>query len=273
MFRSVNFFLGGFREMADAASRPWDWDDPLELATTVDQFTADLARVGKLSAELSAAVLDRSHFDRLGLTGIEFAAFKTGHPRALGTDLVALTAEDGTRTEPGRVYRVDDTAYFAEMDITGTLPVADDTVDWVYAEHLIEHVTLRAGIAWLTEVRRILRPGGLVRLTTPDLRVYAESYVNGDSFFGKHRRRMNRALTGVAPAMPARGAFMFNQLFYVYGHRWLYDLEELRHALTTAGFAEDTITVRAFREGAMPDVADLDQVLRNDETIYVEALA
>ncbi|HTJ35127.1 MAG TPA: methyltransferase domain-containing protein [Dactylosporangium sp.] len=259
--------------MADDALRPWNWEDPQELAATVDLFTEDLARVEKLSPELSAAVLDRSHFDRLGLDGIEFAAFKTSHPRALGTDLVSLTAADGSRTEAGHVYRVDDAAYFAEMDITGPLPVADATVDWVYAEHLVEHVTLRAGIAWLTEVRRILRPGGVVRLTTPDLRVYAESYVNGDGFFGKHRRRMNRALTGVAPAMPERGAFMFNQLFYVYGHRWLYDETELRHALTSAGFAEDAITVRSFREGAIPDVADLDQVLRNDETIYVEASA
>jgi predicted SAM-dependent methyltransferase len=259
--------------MSEAALRPWNWEDPQELAATVDSFTDDLARVEKLAPELEAEVLDRSHFDRLGLTGIEFAAFKTSHPQGLGTDLVSLTAADGTKTGPGQVYRVDGSAYFAEMDITGPLPVADDTVDWVYAEHLIEHVTLQAGIAWLSEVRRILRPGGLLRITTPDLKVYAESYVSHDGFFGKHRRRMNRALTGVAPAMPARGAFMFNQLFYVYGHRWLYDLEELRYALTAAGFGEDAIAVRAYREGARPDVADLDQVLRNDETIYVEATA
>ncbi|MGI5243452.1 class I SAM-dependent methyltransferase [Dactylosporangium sp. CA-139066] len=259
--------------MADDALRPWNWEDPLELAATVDGFTEDLARVEKLSAEFPAAVLDRSHFDRLGLTGIEFAAFKTAHREGLGTDIVSLTAADGSRTEAGQVYRVDDAAYFTEMDITGVLPVADDTVDWVYAEHLIEHVTLKAGIAWLTEVRRILRPGGLLRITTPDLRVYAEAYVSGNSFFGKHRRRVNRALLGVAPAMAERGAFMFNQLFYVYGHRWIFDEEELRYALTSAGFADDAIAVRSFREGARPDVADLDQVLRNDETIYIEATA
>jgi predicted SAM-dependent methyltransferase len=259
--------------MSEDALRPWNWEDPQELAVTVDSFTEDLARVEKLAPEFTAEVLERAHFDRLGLTGIEFAAFKTNHPRALGTDLVSLTAADGTRTEAGQVYRVDDAAYFMEMDITGALPVAADTVDWVYAEHLIEHVTLKAGIAWLTEVKRILRPGGLLRVTTPDLRVYAQAYVNDDGFFGKHRRRMNRALTGVAPAMPARGAFMFNQLFYVYGHRWLYDREELTYALTAAGFAEDGIAVRAYRDGAIADVADLDQVLRNDETIYIEATA
>jgi predicted SAM-dependent methyltransferase len=259
--------------MADGGLPPWNWEDPEELATTVDRVTEELARVEKVSLELTAPVLDRSHFDRLGLTGIEFAAFKTDHRQALGTDLVSLTAADGTKTEPGHVYKVDDAAYFMEMDISARLPVADDTVDWVYAEHLIEHVTMKVGIAWLTEVRRVMRPGGLLRVTTPDLRIYAQSYVNGDGFFGKHRRRVNRALSGVAPAMPARGAFMFNQIFYVYGHRWIYDLEELQYALTSAGFAEDGIQVRAYRQGARQDIADLDQVLRNDESIYVEATA
>jgi hypothetical protein len=73
--------------------------------------------------------------------------------------------------------------------------------------------------------------------------------------------------------MPPRGAFMFNQLFYVYGHRWIYDLEELQHVLTAAGFDPEGITVRAYRDGARQDVADLDQVLRNDESIYIEATA
>jgi hypothetical protein len=66
---------------------------------------------------------------------------------------------------------------------------------------------------------------------------------------------------------------MFNQLFYVYGHRWIYDLDELSYALAEAGFERDAVTARVFRDGARPDVADLDQVLRNDETIYIEVTA
>jgi hypothetical protein len=77
---------------------------------------------------------------------------------------------------------------------------------------------------------------------------------------------------GLGPPMPPRRAFMFNQLFYLYGHRWLYDFEELRYALATAGFAADDVRRCTFRQGARPDVADLDRVLRNDESLYVEVV-
>jgi len=242
------------------------------LSALADAFTADMATCEKLEPVLSARTYSRQSLQDLGLTGIEFASFRTAHPSGLASDLVGLRCADGT-TEPGTLFRVDDSGYFLQWDISRPLPFEDGSVDWVYAEHLIEHVSLKVGITWLTEVRRILRTGGLLRLTTPDLRRYVQSYLNGDPFFAKHRRRIGMALAAVAPPMPARGAFMFNQLFYVYGHQWIYDVDELRYALTQAGFDEAAVRVRGYRDGALADVAALDQVLRNDETIYVEAEA
>jgi predicted SAM-dependent methyltransferase len=247
----------------------WDWADPAGLAELADAFTTSMASCDKLELVAPARRFTGRDLADLGLTGIEFAAFRTTHRCGLASDLVGLHTADGA-TEPGHLYRVDGSAYFLRWDISQSLPFEDGSVEWVYAEHLIEHVSLKVGIAWLAEVRRILRPGGLLRLTTPDLRKYAESYVNGDPFLAKHRRRMAMALATVAPRMPARGAFMFNQLFYVYGHRWIYDVDELRHALSEAGFDPAAVRVCAYREGARPDVAELDQMLRNDETIYVE---
>ena len=74
------------------------------------------------------------------------------------------------------------------------------------------------------------------------------------------------------PPMPERPAFMLNQLFYLYGHRWLYDLDELRYALARAGF-ESPVQACAFGEGAQADVAALDRVFRRLETIYIEVTA
>jgi hypothetical protein len=73
--------------------------------------------------------------------------------------------------------------------------------------------------------------------------------------------------------MPERRAFMFNQIFYLYGHRWLYDTDELRYVLSRAGFEPAAVRTCRFRSGVRPDVAALDSIFRNDETIYVEVTA
>jgi predicted SAM-dependent methyltransferase len=236
----------------------------------MDEFTANLARCEKLELVADMLPVTRQDFLALGITGIEFAAFKTAHGSGLGTDLVGLHSKDSA-TAPGRVFRVDGASYFTQLDISAPLPFGAQSVEWVYAEHLIEHVPLLVGIGWLTEVRRILVPGGLVRLTTPDLGKYAVSYASGDGFFRQHRHRLSALRIG--PPMPGRDAFMFNQLFYLYGHRWIYDLAEISYALAEAGFDPEAVRACGFREGARADVAALDTFMRKDETFYVEVTA
>ncbi len=253
----------------DSLFADWDWEDPDALAVTLEKFTAELARCETLELVGCPLPVTRQDFGELGLTGIEFAAFKTRHPAGLGTDLVGLHTPMMT-TEPGQLYLADGTSYFTQLDISEKLPFADGCVDWVYAEHLIEHVPLLVAIRWLTEVRRILTPGGLLRITTPDLGKYARSHATGDGFFPKQRRRLR--IMRVGPPMPERPAFMFNQIFYLYGHRWLYDLDELRYALSRAGFASP-VRACAYGEGTRADVAALDTVLRKHESIYVEVTA
>lgn len=248
----------------------WDWADPERLSASTDEFMAGFTECEKLEPVAAGTPFGRDRLRELGLTGIEFAAFKTQHSAGLGTDLLPLRDPD-TTTEPGRIYLVDGQHHFTELDIRRPLPFESGAVDWVYAEHLIEHISLTEGITWLSEVRRILAPGGLLRLTTPDLARYITGYTEG-GFYAKHRRRMRYAMPG-APPMPDRRAFMVNQIFYLYGHRWIYDLDELTFALTEAGFAAGAVQTRAFRTGVRQDVAELDQTVRNDETMYVEVTA
>jgi predicted SAM-dependent methyltransferase len=251
----------------DALFPGWNWEDPDGLAARMDEFTATIARCDTLDVVAEKLPTTRQELTDLGITGLEFAAFKTAHDGAIGTDLVALSAPDSA-TEPGSLYRVDGRSLFTQLDIGEALPFEDGAFDWVYAEHLIEHVPLPIAVGWLTEVRRVLAPGGLLRLTTPDLRRYAEGYVGKDGFFARHRRRLR--VMRVGPPMPDRTAFMFNQIFYLYGHKWIYDEAELRYVLAQAGFDPAAMRVAAFGDGERKDVAELDTTMRSDETIYVE---
>ncbi|PYC78840.1 hypothetical protein C7C46_15085 [Streptomyces tateyamensis] len=235
------------------------------------EFSAELAECGSIEVAAENLPHTAADFAALGLDGIEFAAFRTRHPRGLGSDITAMH-HGNSRTEFGRVYRIDGSALFTMLDVARPLPFADAAVDWVYAEHLIEHIPLPVAVGWLREVRRVLRPGGVLRLTTPDLARYIAGYADpAGGFFARHRRRLR--LMRVGPPMPERPAFMLNQIFYHYGHRWIYDEAELRHVLGEAGFAADRMRRCSFQQGARTDLAELDTVFRNDETIYLEATA
>src|SRR3954467_912781 len=52
-----------------------------------------------------------------------------------------------------------------------SIPLADDAVDVVVSFETLEHLDDPAG--FLVEVRRVLRPGGLLVISTPDRQVYS----------------------------------------------------------------------------------------------------
>lgn len=63
-------------------------------------------------------------------------------------------------------------------DITD-IPVEDNTYDTVYALHVIEHVPISKARCALGEWRRVLKPGGILRIDTPNFARTADLYLNG----------------------------------------------------------------------------------------------
>lgn len=58
---------------------------------------------------------------------------------------------------------------YVEYDIRhDKLPYADNSVDAIYCSHVIEHIENRYVAAMLKECQRVLKPGGIVRITCPD---------------------------------------------------------------------------------------------------------
>lgn len=81
---------------------------------------------------------------------------------AAGCEVVALeTSAVALRRLAGRHPGIEARA----VDPAGPLPLEDASVDVVWAGEVIEHVADTA--AWLSEVRRVLRSGGRLLLSTP----------------------------------------------------------------------------------------------------------
>lgn len=67
------------------------------------------------------------------------------------------------------------------LDASSRWPMADGSVRLVYADNVIEHLSLDQGRALLHEAYRCLQPGGVIRLVTPDLRKHVDTYLAGDA--------------------------------------------------------------------------------------------
>lgn len=56
-----------------------------------------------------------------------------------------------------------------EVNISARLPFDDESAGFIFAEHVIEHVPFVDGMAFLSECRRVLAPGGVLRFAFPDI--------------------------------------------------------------------------------------------------------
>lgn len=64
-----------------------------------------------------------------------------------------------------------------EMNILRGLDFPDATFNAVYSAQFIEHLTLNEGEKVLRDVARVMRPGGVIRLVTPDFEELARTYL------------------------------------------------------------------------------------------------
>jgi predicted SAM-dependent methyltransferase len=68
------------------------------------------------------------------------------------------------------------------LDLT-PLPVENDVAEAVYTSHTIEHITDEAAANMFNEAYRILKPGGFLRVTTPDIDLDYRAYRDNDYNF------------------------------------------------------------------------------------------
>lgn len=67
------------------------------------------------------------------------------------------------------------------LDATRPWPIPAGSVDFIYADNVIEHLTLAQGRLAFKHAFEALKPGGVIRLATPDVGAVASQYLeNGE---------------------------------------------------------------------------------------------
>lgn len=133
------------------------------------------------------------------------------------------------------------------LDVTEPFPFDRGVFDYILSEHLIEHLSYNDGRFMLAECFRVLKPGGKIRLSTPDLGMVAGLLSQGGEKGASYVRWIASTFPGDVPVESA--SIVVNNLFYNWGHRFLYDLTTLKTVLEETGF----ICVTAWEVGVSDD--------------------
>jgi hypothetical protein len=111
---------------------------------------------------------------------------------------IKLDVGGGRNPLPG--YKTLDIVQLGKTDYVcpaWSTPLADGSVEALYARHFLEHLTLAEAKKTLKEWHRIMAPGAVAAVTVPDLAYHARQlFATGSSEFVKGRSNFDHAIAG-----------------------------------------------------------------------------
>lgn len=146
----------------------------------------------------------------------------TRHSHAPAAPGLKLHLGCGSRYIPGfeHIDAVDHPHVTVRHAVDRLPMIADGSVDLIYACHVLEHFPRRETARVLAEWRRVLRPGGTLRLAVPDFAALCALY-----------QRSGRLEFVIGPLF-GRGDYLYNIHYHAFDER------TLRMTLEEAGFSD-----------------------------------
>ncbi len=170
------------------------------------------------------------------------------------------------RTPPERRIRI--------FDLCAPFPLQSDGARVVFSSHVIEHLSYSGAVdderdsrvqLFLRECRRILQPGGVLRLSTPDLDLLLEKLrLRDERFF------QDTLISEGLPRLPTIEESFLRVLYERGTHRYCFNHDILARLLAQAGFRE--ITKSRYGASRSPDIVRDGLDNREHESLFIEAV-
>jgi hypothetical protein len=213
------------------------------------------------------------HFDESRFTGINLGSSTDNPPRWMGISggitiwfvnlpvvflRMAYPFSGRSRKQPFRTfYEKIRNGKVIHHNLFYGLPFADNSIPYIFSSHFMEHLTYDSAKYILMESRRVLKPGGIIRILVPSLHTEVErmkeaiaSYNQGD-------------LSPIQKFMSEPYEELHDPFSH---HRYMYNVTAMKQLFREAGFttAEEMLP----GEGNFPDLA----LLEKRKSIIVEAV-
>ena len=143
------------------------------------------------------------------------------------------------------------------LDVTETFPFDSEEIDYIFTEHLIEHIDYVKGLDMLIECYRVLKPNGKIRIATPDLSFLIDLYGDNktdlqkkymeefkthsatlfDTYKSISTNHFHKLSNGKKPKFPT-DTFIINNFVRAWGHEFIYDKKTLTESMEWVGFKD-----------------------------------
>ncbi len=132
------------------------------------------------------------------------------------------------------IFVFDKVAY---LNATKRFPINDDTFDYVFSEHMIEHITYDEADFMIKECYRIMKPGAKIRIVTPGLDKLISYYKETPNDVFKIYTKDLVQPTFKTP-VTVHIDYVINYLTYNYFHKFIHSTHTLTQLLSTNGFKQ-----------------------------------
>lgn len=140
-------------------------------------------------------------------------------------------------------------------DLNRGLPFENESVSLIYSEHMIEHLDFTHATTLFQECFRALGPGGILRLSTPDLAVLVDAY--------SKRSVAEWQDVGWVAQTPCD---LMNEGMRSWGHQYVFDSEKLVRCLESAGFQK--VQAAPWRASSIAQLKNLETRPFHGELIF-----
>jgi predicted SAM-dependent methyltransferase len=180
----------------------------------------------------------------------------------MNTALKRLNWGCGAAGEPGWVNsdQKDGPGIDISADIRAGLPLESDSFDYIVSIHALPELPYPDLVPALEELRRVLKPGGVLRLSLPDLEKGFSAYLRGDR---DYFLIPDEEVTSI-------GAKLVVQLTWYGYSRCLFTHDFIEELLGKAGFS--AVNRCAYQQTNSRHVGIVELDNREQESLFVEAV-
>lgn len=228
------------------------------------------------------------HFDLMKKTIIKRAVYKALSKRLFNNYLKSNTTKKlqiGCGSNLLNGWLNTDLAYKRKLvgylDASKKFPFHDQSFDYIFSEHNIEHLDIKEAFTMLSECYRILKPGGHLRIATPNFNFLIQLYDEPHKQI--HKDYINWAakeyikdVIDIIDETEILNVFVINNFFKDWGHQIIHNLASLNKILVLCGFTNISQLDTGYSK--IPDLMNLEshgKSIPNEynllETMVIEA--